>query len=90
MGRWRWVAGIAAGGAVAAATAWALREVVESIGERGDLEWDERVADSPQFHDGVFHNAVPAAVLPPGATLTRENPRRARKGVRKREVSWRV
>jgi L-ascorbate metabolism protein UlaG (beta-lactamase superfamily) len=68
MGRWRWVAGIAAGGAVAAATAWALREVVESIGERGDLEWDERVADSPQFHDGVFHNAVPAAVLPPGAT----------------------
>jgi len=67
MVRWRWVAGAAAGGALAAATAWALREVFESFGERGVLDGDERVARSPQFGDGVFHNVVPAAIVPPGS-----------------------
>jgi len=67
MARWRWVAGVAAGGALAAATAWALREVAESFGERGTLEDDDRVVRSPQFSDGVFHNAVPASIVPPGS-----------------------
>ena len=53
MARWRWVAGVAAGGALAAATAWALREVVESFGERRTLEDDDRVVRSPQFSDGA-------------------------------------
>lgn len=65
--RWRLVAGVAAGGALAAATAWALREVVEQFGERRRLDDDPRVAGSPQFRDGVFHNTVRAEVVPPGA-----------------------
>ena len=65
--RWRLIAGVAAGGALAAATAWAVREVVEQFGERRRLDDDPRVAGSPQFRNGVFHNTVPAALVPPGA-----------------------
>jgi L-ascorbate metabolism protein UlaG (beta-lactamase superfamily) len=64
---WRLAAGIAAGGVAAAAAAWAVREVLESFGERGVLDADDRIARSPQFRDGVFHNTVPAALIPPGA-----------------------
>jgi L-ascorbate metabolism protein UlaG (beta-lactamase superfamily) len=65
--QWRLAAGLLAGGALTAAAAWALREVYEAFGERGPLGDDSRVAGSPQFRDGVFHNTVPAEVVPPGA-----------------------
>jgi L-ascorbate metabolism protein UlaG (beta-lactamase superfamily) len=41
----------------------AARGVRRSMGARPAAEYD-----SPQFHDGVFHNRVPASVVEPGST----------------------
>ncbi|MER7751896.1 MBL fold metallo-hydrolase [Kitasatospora sp. NPDC097643] len=37
--------------------AWALRDLPAAFGRRPDAEREERVRNSPQFRDGVFHNA---------------------------------
>ncbi|MEV7603301.1 MBL fold metallo-hydrolase [Kitasatospora sp. NPDC089797] len=39
------------------ATAWALRDLPAAFGRRPDGEREERVRNSPQYRDGVFHNA---------------------------------
>jgi L-ascorbate metabolism protein UlaG (beta-lactamase superfamily) len=61
------VSGLAIGGVLAAAAVVAAREVRLSLGARPDPEPEERIRRSPQYRNGVFHNSVPAAVLPPGA-----------------------
>ncbi|MEU8511436.1 MBL fold metallo-hydrolase [Kitasatospora sp. NPDC048722] len=43
--------------AVAGAAAWSLRDLPAAFGRRPDGEREERVRDSPQYRDGVFHNA---------------------------------
>jgi L-ascorbate metabolism protein UlaG (beta-lactamase superfamily) len=60
--------GAAAVGAVAVgvAAAWAARGVRTSMGDRHPGTADPRVTGSPRYRDGVFHNAVPATILPPG------------------------
>jgi L-ascorbate metabolism protein UlaG (beta-lactamase superfamily) len=49
--------------ALVAPLAGAARGVRRSMGARPAAEYD-----SPQFHDGVFHNRVPASVVEPGST----------------------
>ncbi|GAA2096945.1 MBL fold metallo-hydrolase [Kitasatospora saccharophila] len=61
--------------ALAGAAAWALREVPAQFGRRPDAS-DPRVRASPQYRDGVFHNApselaAGAPGRPDGATLRR-------------------
>ncbi|MFJ3790921.1 MBL fold metallo-hydrolase [Kitasatospora sp. NPDC090091] len=41
----------------AGAAAWSLRDLPAAFGRRPDGEQDERVRNSPQYRDGVFHNA---------------------------------
>ncbi|GAA1239225.1 MBL fold metallo-hydrolase [Kitasatospora nipponensis] len=41
----------------AGAAAWALRDLPAAFGRRPDAERDARIRNSPQFADGVFHNA---------------------------------
>ncbi|WP_395293862.1 MBL fold metallo-hydrolase [Kitasatospora hibisci] len=41
----------------AGAAAWSLRDLPAAFGRRPDGEHDERVRNSPQYRDGVFHNA---------------------------------
>jgi L-ascorbate metabolism protein UlaG (beta-lactamase superfamily) len=63
----RAIVGAAAVGAVAVgAAAWAVREVSVAFGDREPGVDDPRVTGSPRYRDGRFHNAVPAAVVPPG------------------------
>ncbi|GAA2234848.1 MBL fold metallo-hydrolase [Kitasatospora cystarginea] len=61
----------------AGATAWALREVPAAFGRRPDAR-DERIRNSPQFRDGVFHNAPSAlaSATPPGPPTDRSTLRR--------------
>ncbi len=60
---------VAAGLAVAGAVGltWALRELRAALGARPSGTRAERVRRSPQFHDGAFHNSVPAQMVPPGS-----------------------
>ncbi|MBP0450152.1 MBL fold metallo-hydrolase [Kitasatospora sp. RG8] len=53
-GRLLALAALAAG---AGAAAWALRDLPAAFGRRPDGGREERVRDSPQYRDGVFHNA---------------------------------
>ncbi|GAA2784436.1 MBL fold metallo-hydrolase [Kitasatospora sp. CM 4170] len=53
-GRLLALAALAAG---AGAAAWSLRDLPAAFGRRPDGEHDERVRNSPQYRDGVFHNA---------------------------------
>ncbi|MET8628443.1 MBL fold metallo-hydrolase [Kitasatospora sp. NPDC004669] len=39
------------------AAAWSLRDLPAAFGRRPDGEREERVRNSPQYRDGVFHNA---------------------------------
>ncbi|MFI6158052.1 MBL fold metallo-hydrolase [Kitasatospora sp. NPDC051170] len=39
------------------AAAWSLRDLPAAFGRRPDAEHEDRVRESPQFRDGVFHNA---------------------------------
>ncbi len=55
-----------AGGLALAAAGWALRDVSASLGGRAGGERLARMRRSPRFRDGVFHNPVPGAVVPPG------------------------
>ncbi|GAA1394280.1 MBL fold metallo-hydrolase [Kitasatospora putterlickiae] len=48
------MAALAAG---AGAVAWALRDLPAAFGRRPDGEREERLRNSPQYRDGVFHNA---------------------------------
>ncbi|WP_195911127.1 MBL fold metallo-hydrolase [Streptomyces kaniharaensis] len=43
--------------AAAGAAAWSLRDLPAAFGRRPDGEREERVRNSPQYRDGVFHNA---------------------------------
>jgi len=61
--------------AVAGAAAWSLRELPAQFGRRPDA-LDPRIRNSPQFRDGVFHNAPSelartAPGRPDAATLRR-------------------
>ncbi|MFB7664760.1 MBL fold metallo-hydrolase [Kitasatospora sp. NPDC056138] len=62
----------------AGATAWALREVPAAFGRRPDARTDDRIRNSPQFRDGVFHNAPSelAGATPPGPPTDRTTLRR--------------
>ncbi|MFE7529184.1 MBL fold metallo-hydrolase [Kitasatospora sp. NPDC057542] len=42
------------------ATVWSLRDLPAAFGRRPDGEREERVRNSPQYRDGVFHNAPSA------------------------------
>ncbi|MFD0276775.1 MBL fold metallo-hydrolase [Kitasatospora sp. NPDC127111] len=53
-GRLLALAALAAG---AGAAAWSLRDLPAAFGRRPDGEREERVRNSPQYRDGVFHNA---------------------------------
>ncbi|MFE4393820.1 MULTISPECIES: MBL fold metallo-hydrolase [Streptomycetaceae] len=50
------------------ATAWSLRDLPAAFGRRPDGEREERVRNSPQYRDGVFHNAPSALARATGAT----------------------
>jgi L-ascorbate metabolism protein UlaG (beta-lactamase superfamily) len=56
-------------GAAAAALAWAARDVPRAMGASPE---ERRVAPSPQWRDGKFHNRVPARTLtqPAGSMLS--------------------
>jgi L-ascorbate metabolism protein UlaG (beta-lactamase superfamily) len=43
--------------AAAGAAAWSLRDLPAAFGRRPDGAADERIRNSPQYRDGVFHNA---------------------------------
>ncbi|MFB7122587.1 MBL fold metallo-hydrolase [Kitasatospora sp. NPDC056273] len=49
------------------ATAWSLRDLPAAFGRRPDGEREERVRNSPQYRDGVFHNAPSALARATGA-----------------------
>ncbi|MFG2846886.1 MBL fold metallo-hydrolase [Kitasatospora sp. NPDC101155] len=49
------------------ATAWSLRDLPAAFGRRPDGEREERVRNSPQYRDGVFHNAPSALARTAGA-----------------------
>ncbi|MFJ8434398.1 MBL fold metallo-hydrolase [Kitasatospora sp. NPDC094019] len=57
------LAALAAG---AGAVAWALRDLPAAFGRRPDGEREERLRNSPQYRDGVFHNA-PSELARPAA-----------------------
>ncbi|MFD8701763.1 MBL fold metallo-hydrolase [Kitasatospora sp. NPDC059648] len=59
------------------ATAWSLRDLPAAFGRRPDGEREERVRNSPQYRDGVFHNA-PSTLARAGSTpdLDRDTVRR--------------
>ncbi|KQV03242.1 MULTISPECIES: MBL fold metallo-hydrolase [unclassified Kitasatospora] len=62
--------------AAAGAAAWAFREVPASFGRRPDAA-DPRVRNSPQFRDGVFHNAPSELARPtPETPVNRDTLRR--------------
>ena len=68
----RWTA-LALGAAAAAGTAWLVRDVLAALGAEAKGERAERIQRSPQFHDGKFHNPVPASVTTvDGRALARE------------------
>ncbi len=54
--------------ALAGAAAWTLRDVPAAFGRRPDGERDARLRNSPQFADGVFHNAPSELARPTGGT----------------------
>jgi L-ascorbate metabolism protein UlaG (beta-lactamase superfamily) len=56
---------VALGLAVAGA-AWALRDVPAELGRRATGDRAERMRNSPQYADGVFHNAAPPVLLAEG------------------------
>ncbi|MEV7188613.1 MBL fold metallo-hydrolase [Kitasatospora sp. NPDC093102] len=47
--------------------AWSLRDLPAAFGRRPDGEREERVRNSPQYRDGVFHNAPSALARTAGA-----------------------
>ncbi|MFJ6770938.1 MBL fold metallo-hydrolase [Kitasatospora sp. NPDC091257] len=47
--------------------AWALRDLPAAFGRRPDGEREERVRNSPQYRDGVFHNAPSTLTRTAGA-----------------------
>jgi L-ascorbate metabolism protein UlaG (beta-lactamase superfamily) len=49
------------------ATAWSLRDLPAAFGRRPDGEREERVRNSPQYRDGVFHNAPSTLARTAGA-----------------------
>ncbi|MFE5587188.1 MBL fold metallo-hydrolase [Kitasatospora sp. NPDC056531] len=49
------------------ATAWSLRDLPAAFGRRPDGEREERVRNSPQYRDGVFHNAPSSLARTAGA-----------------------
>ncbi|MFG2908081.1 MBL fold metallo-hydrolase [Kitasatospora sp. NPDC048286] len=49
------------------AAAWSLRDLPAAFGRRPDGEREERVRNSPQYRDGVFHNAPSALARTAGA-----------------------
>ncbi|MFE2105787.1 MBL fold metallo-hydrolase [Kitasatospora sp. NPDC059463] len=51
------LAALAALAVGAGAVAWALRDLPAAFGRRPDGEREERLRNSPQYRDGVFHNA---------------------------------
>ncbi|WP_406088564.1 MBL fold metallo-hydrolase [Kitasatospora purpeofusca] len=60
------LAALAALAAGAGAVAWALRDLPAAFGRRPDGEREERLRNSPQYRDGVFHNA-PSELARPAA-----------------------
>ncbi|SDD62746.1 MBL fold metallo-hydrolase [Actinokineospora iranica] len=52
---------------LAAAAAWAVREVPAAVGGKARGDRAERISRSPQFHDGAFRNRAKARPVPPGA-----------------------
>ncbi|WP_354642840.1 MBL fold metallo-hydrolase [Kitasatospora camelliae] len=48
----------------AGAAAWSLRDVPAAFGRRPDGSREERIRNSPQFRDGVFHNAPSELAFP--------------------------
>ncbi|GIG71532.1 MBL fold metallo-hydrolase [Phytomonospora endophytica] len=48
---------LTAAAAALGAAAWSFRDVPAALGRRPRRERLARLADSPQFHDGAFHNA---------------------------------
>ncbi|MFD0530310.1 MBL fold metallo-hydrolase [Kitasatospora arboriphila] len=59
--------------AAAGGAAWALRDLPAAFGGRPDGEREERIRRSPQYRDGVFHNAPSelARASTPGAETVR-------------------
>ncbi|MFE4971153.1 MBL fold metallo-hydrolase [Kitasatospora sp. NPDC056651] len=49
------------------AAAWSLRDLPAAFGRRPDGEREERVRNSPQYRDGVFHNAPSTLARTEGA-----------------------
>ncbi|MEV7776518.1 MBL fold metallo-hydrolase [Kitasatospora sp. NPDC086791] len=49
------------------AAAWSLRDLPAAFGRRPDGEREERVRNSPQYRDGVFHNAPSTLARSTGA-----------------------
>lgn len=49
------------------AAAWSLRDLPAAFGRRPDGEREERVRNSPQYRDGVFHNASSSLARAAGA-----------------------
>ncbi|MFF4383392.1 MBL fold metallo-hydrolase [Kitasatospora sp. NPDC001547] len=49
------------------AAAWSLRDLPAAFGRRPDGEREERVRNSPQYRDGVFHNAPSTLARTAGA-----------------------
>ncbi|MFD9127823.1 MBL fold metallo-hydrolase [Kitasatospora sp. NPDC059571] len=64
---------LAALAAAAGGAAYALRDLPAAFGRRPDAAREERVRNSPQFRDGVFHNAPSELARPttPGVETVR-------------------
>jgi L-ascorbate metabolism protein UlaG (beta-lactamase superfamily) len=57
------VAGVAAASALIKPVAGAARGVRRSMGVRPSADLDPRLSESPQYHDGAFHNRLPSEVM---------------------------
>ncbi|MDQ3404541.1 MAG: MBL fold metallo-hydrolase [Actinomycetota bacterium] len=53
---------------IAAAAAWAIRDLPAAIGGRARGEFADRIRRSPQYGDGVFHNRTVTRMMQPGST----------------------
>ncbi|GAA1820023.1 MBL fold metallo-hydrolase [Planosporangium flavigriseum] len=65
----RWARRLATTAVVAAAGAWALRDVRDALGAPPSGTRADRIRRSPQFRDGAFHNPVAAQVTPTETTV---------------------
>ena len=57
---------LAALAAAGGAAVWAARDLPDAIGATPTGEREARIRRSPQFRDGVFRNAAPTRMMPPG------------------------